>query len=55
MGKRRQPIIFVLFTPEEIQKIPVNAEIIKTRKPKKPEIRNVIIVTIANVIRDVLE
>ena len=43
-GKSKQPIMFVLLTPREIQYTPVAVEAAKINNPKKPETRKTIII-----------
>ena len=46
-GNNKQPIMFVLLTPSEIQYIPVAVEAAKISKPHQPEtIKTIIIKTI---------
>ena len=35
LGMRRQPIMFILLLPEEMQKIPRKAAVNKTRRPRR--------------------
>ena len=52
MGINKHPIMFVLLTFKDIEKIPVSVDAINTKKPIGPEIRRTRIQSSPSVIAD---